>query len=193
MAAGALGVLMIRRITALPIAPDAIVVSDRHRPQTTWHFFHDVQLLLNSSMMETGREEGGQRSGISEAQEGLEVVEQEGVGRKEEEGERDGEGDVSGGDIHVGGGDAGGGGAGGGGAGGGDAGGGDAGGGGAGGGDAGGGGAGRGGAGGGGAGGGDAGGGGESTSAVMEVKKKSGRAKKKEKRLRSEPPSLTGK
>ena len=39
MAAGALGVLMIRRITALPIAPDAIVVSDRHRPRTTWHFF----------------------------------------------------------------------------------------------------------------------------------------------------------
>ena len=39
IAAGALGVLMIRRITALPIAPDAIVVLDTgHRPQTTWHF-----------------------------------------------------------------------------------------------------------------------------------------------------------
>ena len=83
--------------------------------------------------METGREEGGQTSGVSEAQEGLEAVEKEGVGRKEEE---EGKGDVSGG---------------------------------------------------------DAGGGGESTSAVMEVKMKSGRAKKKEKRLKSEPPSLTGK
>lgn len=83
--------------------------------------------------METGREEGGQTSGVSEAQEGLEAVEKEGVGRKEEE---EGKGDVSGG---------------------------------------------------------DAGRGGESTSAVMEVKKKSGRAKKKEKRLKSEPPSLTGK
>ena len=112
-------------------------------------------------MMESGREEGGQRSGMSEAQEGLEAVEKEGVGRKEEEGGKDGEGDVSGGDV--GGGDAGGG----------DAGGGDA--------------------GGGDAGGGDAGGGSESRSAVMEVRKKSGRAKKKEKRLKNEPPSLTGK
>lgn len=87
-------------------------------------------------MMEAGREEGGQTSGVSEAQEGLEAVEKEGAGRKEEE---EGKGDVREGDH------------------------------------------------------GDAGGGGELTTAVMEVKKKSGRAKKKEKRLKSEPPSLTGK
>ena len=48
--------------------------------------------------METGREEGGQTSGVSEAQEGLEAVEKEGVGRKEEE-EEEGKGDVSGGDA----------------------------------------------------------------------------------------------
>lgn len=86
--------------------------------------------------MEAGREEGGQTSGVSEAQEGLEAVEKEGAWRKEEE---EGKGDVREGDH------------------------------------------------------GDAGGGGKLTTAVMEVKKKSGRAKKKEKRLKSEPPSLTGK
>ena len=117
-------------------------------------------------MMETGREEGDQTSGTSEAQEGSVAVEKEGMGRKKEEGGRDGEGDVGGGDAGEG--DVGGGDIGGGDVGGGDAGGGDV-------------------------GGGDAGGGGESTSAVMEVRKKSGRAKKKEKRLKNEPPSLTGK
>ena len=131
--------------------------------------------------METGREEGDRTSGTSEAQEGSVAVEKEGVGRKEEEGGRDGEGDAGGGDA--GGGNAGGGDVGGGDAGGGDVGGGDVGGGDAGGGDVSG----------GDVGGGDAGGGGESTSAVMEVRKKSGRAKKKEKRLKNEPPSLTGK
>ena len=143
MAAGALGVLMIRRITALP-TPDAIVHSTRSRPLAskappTNHvaFFYLVSFLLNFTIiMEAGREEGGQTSGVSEAQEGLEAVEKEGAGRKEEE---EGKGDVREGDH------------------------------------------------------GDAGGGGKLTTAVMEVKKKSGRAKKKEKRLKSEPPSLTGK
>lgn len=45
--------------------------------------------------MEAGREEGGQTSGVSEAQEGLEAVEKEGAGRKEEE---EGKGDVREGD-----------------------------------------------------------------------------------------------
>ena len=61
MAAGALGVLMIRRITALPIAPDAIVVSDSRAPPTNHVvFFHDVAgFLLSSSMIDGDRERGG--------------------------------------------------------------------------------------------------------------------------------------
>lgn len=51
--------------------------------------------------MEAGREEGGQTSGVSEAQEGLEVVEKERAGRKEEE---EGKGDVREGDHGDGGG-----------------------------------------------------------------------------------------
>ena len=62
IAAGALGVLMIRRITALPIAPDAIVVLELSRAPPTNHVAFCLMIRRGRFEHDDGDRERGGRS-----------------------------------------------------------------------------------------------------------------------------------